>query len=225
MPTGTERQTECFGKVFLRLLNSAVKEDFDYVCCVPSRPSKTCRLSKYLESIKDQKFKLTDELLSKKIKVNMMLCKNEYPDIKKIGASARKKALEGAFTCTENVEGRTIVVIDDVVTSQSTINEAIRALLNAGAKKVIPVSLAVHPFAMSGLILDESHDLKCSCKTKLVPRTRKIGGVPFYGCGDYGKPGAHGAKDFGVSAKEILELVESKLMQFDEELESDRIDF
>jgi ComF family protein len=59
-----------------------------------------------------------------------------------IGLSRSQRALnlQGAFRVTEGmeakVEGRAIVLIDDVMTSGATVNAASRALLRAGAKRV-----------------------------------------------------------------------------------------
>jgi predicted amidophosphoribosyltransferase len=59
-----------------------------------------------------------------------------------VGLSRSQRALnmQGAFRVTEGmeprVEGRAIVLIDDVMTSGATVNAAARALLRAGAKRV-----------------------------------------------------------------------------------------
>jgi ComF family protein len=59
-----------------------------------------------------------------------------------VGLSRTQRALnmQGAFRVTEGmegrVEGRAIVLIDDVMTSGATVNAASRALLRAGAKRV-----------------------------------------------------------------------------------------
>ncbi|MGH6867624.1 MAG: ComF family protein, partial [Methylocella sp.] len=59
-----------------------------------------------------------------------------------VGLSRSQRALnmQGAFCVAEGmgarVEGRAIVLIDDVMTSGSTVNAASRALLRGGAKRV-----------------------------------------------------------------------------------------
>ncbi|MGH6853732.1 MAG: ComF family protein, partial [Methylocella sp.] len=59
-----------------------------------------------------------------------------------VGLSRSQRALnmQGAFRVAEGMEariaGRAIVLIDDVMTSGSTVNAASRALLRGGAKRV-----------------------------------------------------------------------------------------
>jgi len=55
----------------------------------------------------------------------------------------RIENLKGAFSADENiVKGKVVFVIDDVTTTGATLNEARRALLCAGARKVIPIAFA-----------------------------------------------------------------------------------
>jgi ComF family protein len=57
-------------------------------------------------------------------------------------AAARLVNLRGAFAACRPVEGRTIVLVDDVATTGATLSECARTLLAAGATRVIGVVLA-----------------------------------------------------------------------------------
>jgi ComF family protein len=49
---------------------------------------------------------------------------------------ARAKNLRGAFACDHSLDGKSVAVIDDVLTSGATLNELARCLKRAGAERV-----------------------------------------------------------------------------------------
>lgn len=57
----------------------------------------------------------------------------------------RQKNISGAFKCKRNkgVEGKRIILVDDVITTGATTNEAASALIEAGAEKVFALSAAI----------------------------------------------------------------------------------
>jgi len=57
----------------------------------------------------------------------------------------RQENIEGAFKAKRNLnlKGKNILLVDDVITTGSTIGECGRVLLNAGANKVYAVSVAI----------------------------------------------------------------------------------
>lgn len=58
------------------------------------------------------------------------------------GRPERMRNVKGAFWANGSVEGRDVVLVDDVVTTGATAEAAARALLEAGAAKVAVVALA-----------------------------------------------------------------------------------
>jgi len=56
----------------------------------------------------------------------------------------RKENLSGAFAVSnaEQIKNKNIVLVDDVYTSGATINEAVKVLRSAGAKKILAIVLA-----------------------------------------------------------------------------------
>ncbi|MBE8158314.1 MAG: ComF family protein [Betaproteobacteria bacterium] len=57
-------------------------------------------------------------------------------------AAARRKNMRGAFFAAPAVRGKTVLVVDDVMSSGATLNETARALKKAGAAKVINLVIA-----------------------------------------------------------------------------------
>jgi len=58
--------------------------------------------------------------------------------------ASRLKNLRGAFAANENgaAQHRNIIVIDDVTTTGATLNETLKTLRRAGAKKILGIALA-----------------------------------------------------------------------------------
>ena len=57
-------------------------------------------------------------------------------------AEARKKNVEGVYEASVEAAGRRVLLIDDIVTTGATLNEAARALTAAGAAEVSALTLA-----------------------------------------------------------------------------------
>jgi len=56
----------------------------------------------------------------------------------------RKENIKGAFEVTDKkkIDGKNIILIDDVYTTGATINECAKTLIKAGAQKVAVLTLA-----------------------------------------------------------------------------------
>lgn len=68
---------------------------------------------------------------------------NTIPQVQLSGAK-RRQNLKNAFSVKypQNIKGKSIVLVDDVETTGSTLNECAKVLLKAGAKSVYSVTLA-----------------------------------------------------------------------------------
>ena len=70
------------------------------------------------------------------------------PDQSELTAAQRKQNLRGAFSVwfgRRKIAGKTILLVDDILTTGTTANECSRTLLDAGAKSVVVATLAVVP--------------------------------------------------------------------------------
>ncbi len=56
-----------------------------------------------------------------------------------VGRSERKQRLKGAFCSRRRLDGRTVFLVDDILTTGATCGAAARALKKAGAKRVVVV--------------------------------------------------------------------------------------
>ena len=68
--------------------------------------------------------------------------KNTKP-LKQLNDKERRRNIRGAFSVKKNVWAKTIVLIDDIYTTGSTLDEAARVLLKAGAEKVYFLTISI----------------------------------------------------------------------------------
>ncbi len=62
-----------------------------------------------------------------------------------LNAKQRQQNIQGVFSVKRSVKGLTIAIVDDVMTTGSTLNEASKTLMAAGAEKVYAWSIARTP--------------------------------------------------------------------------------
>lgn len=60
----------------------------------------------------------------------------------RLGRRARQSNIQGAFKPVKGVENKTVLIVDDVVTTGFTLHEAARTLLQSGAREVHAIALA-----------------------------------------------------------------------------------
>lgn len=115
----------------------------------------------------------------------------------------RKEIVKGAFEVTENIAGKSILLMDDVYSSGSTFLEVAKTLYAAGAKNVSGVLLAANQLTESTSM--SYHSLLCSCCGK--PMTLKINHKNkqmFFGCTEYQK---HLYVDTSISMQHGLRML------------------
>ncbi|HIM01678.1 MAG TPA: ComF family protein [Myxococcales bacterium] len=75
---------------------------------------------------------------------DLLLRHRDTPTQTNLGRNARRKNVRGAFSCTRNAPDN-VWLVDDVVTTGSTLEEAARCLKAAGAKSVHAICIARTP--------------------------------------------------------------------------------
>ncbi len=135
------RASGVFDKDFSALYYNTIKKiqqitHIDAVCSVPERPEKGRRFEHILESI-------SEECHIENISLNFK-CLKSYPEQKGMSGSEREENVKGAFCYNGDLSGKTIVIIDDIISTGATIRECIRELNKASVNQIFVVALAVN---------------------------------------------------------------------------------
>lgn len=126
-----------FKEIFFGIIDIISKNNIVYgVLSVPVKPSKQNRFLELLDYI-CQKCNLKN--LSSEF-----LCIENYSDQKELNSEEREKNIKGVFKYNGNLKGKTIILIDDIITTGATLRECIKVLQDAEAKKIIIVVLAIN---------------------------------------------------------------------------------
>lgn len=110
----------------------------DCVCSVPVKPGKPRRYDTILKGV--------SEGCDVKNIGNLFSCTRDYTDQKGLSTEEREKNIKGAFKFSGNLNGHTVALIDDIVSTGSTVRECTRELKHSGASEVVIVALAINQF-------------------------------------------------------------------------------
>ena len=117
----------------------------------------------------------------------------------------RKETVKDAFSVALDVQGKNIIIIDDVYSTGSTIAEAIRTLYGNGANKVTAILLAVNQMTESFL---EYQNLTCPiCGNEMTLRMNNHNGKLFFGCKGYKQ---HPETSYTIDVEKGLSLLKDK---------------
>lgn len=197
------RQKENFARIIGGMILHHFGDDFDFITRVPPKPAQTeDRLGQEIEHTPSLTFRNKRKIPAGKIKPDLLKCTRDYTPQKEMGSYlARRENVRDAFELKGRVNGKTIVVVDDITTSQATLKEITKLLKENGAKKIIPLALCYHP---ENLPSSEETLLCQKCKEPLAPRCRGSDGRPFYGCPNFfTTEKCKGGIDFGPGVGEL----------------------
>lgn len=122
-------------------LNELDFKEIDFIVPIPSTSRrKRWRGFDHIEEIcRDFSEQINLPLLTE----NLVKIKDSEPQMN-LSAEKRKENIQGAFFCQnkEKMQGKNILLIDDVFTTGATLEESAKTLKNSGAKKVYGLVIA-----------------------------------------------------------------------------------
>lgn len=139
---------------------------------------------------------------------NQFRCIREYPKQKGRSSADRQENISGVFAYDGRLDGKTVIILDDVVTTGATIKECAKVMYQAGAKLVLPIVLAVNQYPGNYWSSEQPDVLcpKCGMPMKLLinSKTKKF----FYSC-----TRCKTVKDFEVGWKEFCSTVNKQIFE------------
>lgn len=129
-----------YDEEFARLLSAMVRvylKDFsDCICSVPVRENEVERFDYIVE-------KIAQENDLENINSNFVV-KRAHGAQKILNYVERQENVKNAFAFEGNLQGKKIILLDDIITTGATLKECSRALKNAGAEEVYLLVLGVN---------------------------------------------------------------------------------
>lgn len=218
-----ERHAAAFSRAFAFLIATATKGEFDYICAVPPKPEQKDRFAIFLKRIDEsQDFKKLG-IKGERIRLDLLKCIKPYDSLKNFKAAPRPDLVKDAFAASADVAGKKIVLVDDVRTTGSTLTECAKTLFEAGAKSVIPVTLAYKPLKNIDVKIDDLPPYTGCCNWPGVIRFNRIHGEVFFGCSAwyYGDQVTHQNSKFAEITRTMLLKSDKAILKLDDELAAD----
>jgi predicted amidophosphoribosyltransferase len=126
----------------------------------------------------------------------MLVCLADYPSQKDMPWKKRPDNVKGKYAARASMKGRSIVLVDDIWTSGSTLLECSKQLLKAGAESVTGIV-----FGVDQGIIPVAPEKRFTCNSpgcngeRVIRFSRKDGIYCFWGCSQFYGPNKCGQMD------------------------------
>lgn len=120
--------------------NTPILAHADYVVPVPTSPD---RWNERGYRIPNRLAQVVSSLCALPIFTDVLETVGELPELRRLPRWYRSKAIQGAYKATKNqkIQGYSLIIIDDIITTGSTVTEIAHTLLSAGARAIAAISL------------------------------------------------------------------------------------
>lgn len=195
---------DLYAKVVERVAES---NDIECVCHVPVRPGKLNRFKKIVEYVAD---KTGVEDIS-----DFFVCTVDYESQKGLSSESRAENIKGVFEYKGQLKDKSVILIDDVMSTGATIQECIRVLEKAGAEDVIVVVLAVNQ--LGGTYWSNSQPIiDCpNCGERMHLLVNSQNKQFFYSCYNCGK-----TVNYASGKTHLVDIVNNEFEYIDESSEN-----
>ena len=106
----------------------------------------------------------------------------DYPSQKSVSAEERQKNIKGAFNFDGNLNGKKVLLIDDIITTGETLKECVRVLLQHGAKEISIIVMGINQKEVAYWSSNRPVVISERCKAIMNLFINKTFRKPFYSC-------------------------------------------
>jgi hypothetical protein len=185
------QQNDVFKDIYsnlTRFINDNIQQ-VDGITRVPPRPSENIdRFQSIVESICAQNPKYENCCLD-------LTCVKNYPSQKGLNELQRQINILGAFRIRNDLKGKHIVLIDDVISTGATAFEAAKTILQGGASRVTILVLAINQLT-NNIRRHSFVPLYCDCGRELRMRFNRRNNSAFFGCTGYSEQACNATLDY-----------------------------
>lgn len=192
-----------FAKILSIVISGLLKEKSDCICNVPVKHNCDNRFDKIIDKIaRDNALEnISDKFITVK----------DYPAQKGLSALERSKNVEGAFSFEGTLNGKRVILIDDIITTGTTLRECVKELKYKGAEAIYIVVLGINQRGIA-YFNAEQPTVECNnCNFKMDLLGNSGTKELFYRCRN-----CHSTKNFNVAKNELMEQINS---EFEDETE------
>ena len=113
------------------------------VDAVVSVPSRKCRLRRRGMSLPDELGRALHDSLGLRYEPDALISIVDQIETKRVAIELRRQAVRGTFAITTgNLAGKSVLLVDDIITSGATLTECVEQLRHAGVSAVYAFTLA-----------------------------------------------------------------------------------
>lgn len=162
--------------LYYLMIDLAIKNGhrFNSVISVPNRPGQ-------FDRFKATRYYIYSSFVAIEDCTSHISCIKDYKSQKNCTAEERAENIRNAFVVNKNLDGKDIILIDDVITTGATVVEISKLLREHHARSICIFTLAVNQLLNLNFI-QSFKNIKCnSCEGELILKSNSKTGELFFG--------------------------------------------
>lgn len=168
-------QTEIFKEIYRKMIEKHIMQRADAVTRIPPKDARQFDRFRKIVSGLAETMELEDL-------AEELVCTRKYGSQRRLNLEERAANVRDAFKIEADLQGKHVLLLDDIITSGATVKEAARQMYQRGAEKVTVVVLAVKQ-RKNNFLDGRLVPVKCrKCGGELQLRVNRLTHEATFGC-------------------------------------------